>query len=80
MAAGIVEMTRSQARRRSGSRRNERSRIVARPAGISRSQSSRKYSSKAASVPAWSATREPEARDERVVPVQQIRHEDEVAG
>ncbi len=42
IAAGIVAATRSQARRRSGSSANERSRSVARPAGTSRRQSSLK--------------------------------------
>ena len=42
IAAGIVAATRSHARRRSGSARNERSRMAANPAGTRRSQSARK--------------------------------------
>ena len=42
MAAGIVATAISHASRRSGSPWNDRSRIVAKPAGTSRSQSSRK--------------------------------------
>ena len=42
MAAGMVAATSSQARRRSGSPANDRSRIAAKPAGTSRTQSARK--------------------------------------
>ncbi len=41
-AAGTVAAAMSQASRRSGSPLNDRSRIVAKPAGMSRRQSSRK--------------------------------------
>ncbi len=42
MAAGIVATAISHASFRSGSSLNDRSRIVAKPAGMSRAQSSRK--------------------------------------
>src|SRR4051812_49313171 len=54
--AGIVATTSSQASRRSGSWPIDRSRMAAKPAGISRSQSARKYTSSATSVAIWSIT------------------------
>ena len=42
IAAGIVAATSSHASFRSGSSRNERSRMAAKPAGTSRTQSARK--------------------------------------
>ena len=52
----MVVIAISQARRRSGSPANDRSRIVAKPAGTRTSQSFRKYTSSATSVPMWSMT------------------------
>ena len=52
----MVVATSNQASFRSGSWRNERSRIVANPAGTRRSQSWPKYSNRAASVPTLSMT------------------------
>src|SRR5664279_2167443 len=56
ITAGIVATTSSQASFRLGSVPSERSRSEETPAGMITSQSARKYTSKATSVPRWSIT------------------------